>query len=1277
MRLLLATILAFSLLIINVITFETPLNKNYILTGPPQLSAVIDTAAQSILIYQEGKPQPIVTQIAKSDFRPFLHPIAAPDGKGVLTEYSPGHHKHQTGIYWGFTRVNGRDYFHHPEGEYWQRESYSVIQSEGEEVSWQTVYNMLGEKGDVIMTEIQTWTFSIKEGRYAMDLEWQGKAVTDITIGKYDYGGLFVRMPWKQGVAGEIINAARQKNLAAEGQPAMWIDAGMAIDGRDDYAHIAIFDHPENKRYPHTWRVDSQMGFGPAGALKNDWQITKGMTEVIKHRLLIYTGERNDLTLTNLWEEYTGNNSIYATAALWTAAQEEGKKAAFLTPEEAVAGMTLQEGYQANVWASEPMMTQPMAFCWDDRGRLWVAENRDYESRGRGFSNDGNSRILILEDTDGDGVADSRKVFMEGIAFPAAIAVGFDGLYLGAPPHLLFVPDKNKDDKADMNDIQVLLTGWGIRDRHETINSLHWGPDGWLYGLQGFATPSKIRKPLGNTKIYGHKDEFPEGLLEGEGVDINGGVWRYHPTKDRFEVVAHGFSNPWGIDYDAKGQLFITACVIPHLWHIVPGGYYHRQGGQHFNPHVYSDIRTIADHSHRSAHGGARIYQSDAFPEEQKGRIFMANIHEHAVLSDVLVHKGSGFQGKHGDDFMMANNAQWVGFSMEVGPDGSLYVLDWHDADICGQEVMNKETGRIFRISAKNSLAENWKGRYADLSKFSDKELVDLQLSTSDWHSRRARVILQHRASQGKLKKATIPQLKKIFTENTNDDYRLRAFWALHLVNGLTGEELVKALDHKDAYTRAWAIQFLCEDETPSSKIAQKFIVMAENDPSAVVRLYLASQLSRIDQATQWEIISKLSQHPEDIDDHNLPKMIWFGLEPLVQSNPEKALELALNSKIPLLSNYVARRCVDGQLFQPLLHALAKTSIRQENLMEGFRDGLEGQSDISLPASWEQLSSDLIKKGGSLARITQEISREMGDQKVIQDALNNINNTNASKADRQESIRVLATNQHPELLRQLPTLIKQPDLRKESIKAISHFQNEPLGKLILEQYANLKADEKEEAIITLSSRPVYGRILMGAIADKTIPKRDVPVYVARQLMRVVGTGFVEVWGPIEQQSTSLETEYTRYRKLLSPTALKKGDIAKGKEVFEQTCGSCHKMYGKGGEIGPELTGSNRSHLDYLLFNILDPSGDIQGDYKLVVLTSRDGRTYTGNIVSETDRQIRLKTVGEGIISLNKANIQSKEVTEVSIMPPGLLDNLSEQEIINMIAYLQKMEPDTK
>ena len=353
------------------------------------------------------------------------------------------------------------------------------------------MYDLLAEDGSTVLTETQTWSLMEVKGKYFLDLEWKGEAKTDITIGEYDYGGLFLRMPWREGIEGEVINAARQRNEKAEGQRAMWVDVGMQVEGRTDLAHIAMFDHMDNERFPQPWRVDGQLGIGPALTRLGDWKIAKGKTETLQHRMVVYSGVLNDVEMIKAWETYVGD-STYATASLWDIARDEGRAAKFLTPEEAVNSMTLTDGFKANVWAAEPMMTQPMAFCWDDRGRLWIAENKDYESRGEGFSNSGKSRILILEDTDHDGKADTRKVFLEGIAFPAAIAVGFDGLFLGAPPNLMFVPDRNKDDKADMSDIEIRLTGWGIRDRHETLNSLHWGPDGWLYGCQGFATPSKI-----------------------------------------------------------------------------------------------------------------------------------------------------------------------------------------------------------------------------------------------------------------------------------------------------------------------------------------------------------------------------------------------------------------------------------------------------------------------------------------------------------------------------------------------------------------------------------------------------------------------------------------------------------------------------------------------------------------------------------------------------------------------------------------------------------------
>ena len=1242
-----------------------------IIAGPVSLRVVHDENTGSLSVFRQGSDKAIVTQNAKPDFRPYIHPIIAPDGKGVLTEYSPDHHKHQTGLYWGFTRLNGRDYFHNPGSEYWRRVSAEVLQDTGKVVEWRTVYDLLDANGNAVLTETQNWSMRENDGQYFLDLEWRGEAKTDVTIGKYDYGGLFLRMPWREGIEGNVVNAARQRNEKAEGQPALWVDVGMKVEGRDDQAHIAIFDHPDNAGYPQPWRVDGQLGIGPARARTGDWSIPKGKMEIIRHQLVVYTGELDDVALTETWSKYSGHNSTYA---MWQVAQREGKEAKFLTPEEAVKSMTLIDGYKANVWASEPMMTQPMAFCWDDRGRMWIAENRDYESRGHGFSNAGDSRILILEDTDKDGVADKRKVFMEGLAFPAAIAVGFDGIYVGAPPNLLFIPDKNKDDVADEKDIKVLLTGWGILDRHETLNSLHWGPDGWLYGLQGYATPSKVRKPEGKGRLYKHKDPFPEDILEGEGVDINGGVWRYHPTKDIFEVVAHGFSNPWGIDYDAKGQFVMSACVIPHLWHVIPGGIYHRQGGQHFNPYVYSDIRTITDHTHRSAHGGARVYLSDAFPKAQHGRVFMANIHEHAVLSDVLERKGSGFVGHHGDDFLVANNAQWVGFSMEIGPEGGVYVLDWHDADICGKEVRNQETGRIFRIMPEKSLAENWEGRYGDLQQLSDQQLAALQTSKSDWHARRARVILQSRASKGKLSGAVYDELRKIFTSHANPDYRLRGMWALHVTNGFKPNELADALKSKDEYIRAWAIQLLCEDKSPSQQVLQELVGMAGKDPSPVVRVYLASAMQRVDEEAAWQIAGALAERGEDADDHNIPKMIWFGLEPLVPKDVERALAVAVKSDIPLITAYIARRSVDADAVDEVIATLEKRPANVVSLLEGMRDALEGRNDLTTPARWKAVYEHLQKSDAKVAGLAQDIAQLFGDTEAAKRSLATLKDKSKKGDERRKALTSLAVQQRPELVEVLPGLLDDPALRLDAIRAIAQYDNGDLGALLLKTYPKLQTEEKREAVLTLSSRPRYGRILTQAIKDKSIPKTDVPVHVARQLRRVVGSGFVETWGPIDELPAAENAAYNKYQRLLTSEAVASADPRKGKMLFEKTCGSCHTMFGQGGIIGPDLTGSNRANVNYILSNVLNPSEEIQDDYKLVVVTTRDGRTYSGNVIGENARQLTLRVVGQDAVIVNKSDIQSREVTDVSMMPPGLFDMLRDEEVLDLMAFLRSTEP---
>jgi putative membrane-bound dehydrogenase-like protein len=1140
---------------------------------------------------------------------------------------------------------------------------------EGNEVQWKTVYNMLDAEKNPILKETQIWTFTQKEDKYLLSLEWQGEALTDITVNEHDYGGLFLRMPWKKGIKGEVENAALQRNQKANKQRAMWVDVGMEIKGLDGWGHIAIFDHSENQGYPQPWRVDSKMGIGPALAKLGDWQIKKGDTKIFEYGIIAYSGNLDASKMNDVWSDYVRDKSINNPTSPRKNPKQEGREAKFLTPKEAVEAMTVKEGYKVNAFASEPMITQPIAFCWDDRGRMWIAENTDYETRKEGFSNSGDSRILILEDTDQDGVADTKKVFMEGIPFPSAIAVGHGGVFIGAPPNLLFVPDKNNDDKADEKDIKVLLTGWGIRDRHETINSFHWGPDGWLYGLEGFATTSKIRKPKeGEGRLYKHRDKFPDDLLEADGIDIDGGVWRYHPIKDRFEVVAHGFSNPWGIDYDSKGQLFITACVIPHMFHVIQGGIYHRQGGQHLNPYVYEDIKTIVDHRHRSAHGGARIYQSDAFPAKEQGLLFMANIHDHGILSDILTPSGSGFIASHGDDLMMANNAQFVGFSIEIGPAGDLYVLDWHDADICGHEVLNKETGRVFRIAPEKSLANNWKGRFEDLNKLTDIELVELQLSKSDWHVRRARTILQYRASQKPLEVSAVSRLNDLLANGKSEDIRLAALWTLWITNNIGADKLVNLLADKQQYVRAWATQFLVEDGQPSVKATQAMIALAKKEQSPVVRRYLAGALQRIDEGNRWDLASPLVQYKEDADDSNIPLMLWFGIEPLVAKQSEKALALAKKCEIPSLVQKIARRLVDGDKMKQLITALGEKSNIQMDLLNGMLSGMEGNSELKEPVNWKTTYKRL-QSDPHLSSKADEIAQSFGDAEVSKKLLAIINDPTANIEKRKNAIQSMASKQNLVLPKFLPKLLKDKVLRSEAIRAIAAYDIKSLGKTLLEDYDSFSAADKELAILTLSSRSSYANRVIWGLRNGKILKSDIPAHAVLQLRSVLGNGFVEIWGPIDDISQTLQVEYKKYSSLLTDGAIAKANTAKGKEIFQQTCAACHMMHGEGGRIGPDLTGSNRTNTTYLLSNILNPSGDVQDDYKLVLLTTQDGRTYSGNIIGETDRTLTLRVVGQEPIILNKSQILNKDVSEKSMMPEGLLNNLNDQEVLDLIAYL--------
>jgi putative membrane-bound dehydrogenase-like protein len=265
---------------------------------------------------------------------------------------------------------------------------------------------------------------------------------------------------------------------------------------------------------------------------------------------------------------------LHASPVLWHLRGNPAPPSAVAHPagQRVATGFRLVHGFQADLVAAEPDVRQPIAFAFDARGRMWIAEAHSYPNRQP--EGQGRDRVIILEDADGDGHFETRRVFLEGLNLVSGLEVGFGGVWIGAAPHLLFVPDRDGDDRPD-GPAEVMLDGWGWQDTHETLNSFTWGVDGWLYGCHGVFTFSAVGAP-GTPAAERHK--------------IRAGVWRYHPVRGKFEVFAHGGSNQWGLDFNAHGHLFMTHCRSFHggggTTHVIRNGHYWNQANNDYAPWI-------------------------------------------------------------------------------------------------------------------------------------------------------------------------------------------------------------------------------------------------------------------------------------------------------------------------------------------------------------------------------------------------------------------------------------------------------------------------------------------------------------------------------------------------------------------------------------------------------------------------------------------------------------------------------------------------------------------
>jgi putative membrane-bound dehydrogenase-like protein len=935
----------------------------------------------------------------------------------------------------------------------------------------------------------------------------------------------------------------------------------------------------------------------------------------------------------------------------------------------------------ATLFAGEPDIQQPIAFTIDTRGRLWVAESYSYPIWLG--APQGKDRVTILEDTDGDGRADRRKVFCEGGTSFTGIALGFGGVWLCATPNLLFIPDADGDDSPDGPPV-VKLDGWDVKAQHNMFNALTWAPDGWLWGCNGIMSNSRVGKP---------------GTPDQERAALNCGVWRYHPVREVFEVVAHGTTNPWGLDFDARGEAFITNCVIPHLFHVVPGARFQRMFGQDFNAFSYELIPTCADHVHWDtieqwsdirrrgvtpttdaaggghAHVGAMIYLGDNWPDSMRDSVFTCNIHGNRINRDRLERSRSGYVARHETDFLLANDRWFRGLELKHGPDGGVYLTDWSDTGECHDtdaDNAHRETGRIYKITFGRTRSTN-----RDLSLLSDLELVVLQAHKNEWHVRTARRLLQERALQGKDLTAARAKLQETLDQHAEPLSRLRALWALNAIGGVSEDQISLLLDDSHEDLRAWAVRLLIDNAAPSTKTLARLAELASADPSPKVRLSLAAALQRLPVETRWPLAEALVTRSQDSDDTPLVLMEWYGLEPLVTADAARAAALLERVTIPKLTRFLARRILAADAAQGLALLLPRTASASEaaqyDLLSGMREALRGHKHTDAPENWSDVFALLSTSADPAVREQAALLGALfDDPKAIESLRSTLESNPAQVERRRRALEALTERRVPGLAPVVLRLLDDAALRSPAIRALGTYDDPRIPQALLERYSTLSETDRDDAVATLATRPSSARALLEAVHIGTVPRRDISATVARQILafrdKDLEKRLESAWGTLRGTSADNVALMAKYKTALIPEPGRTPNAAQGRLVFNKTCLQCHRMFGVGGDVGPELTGSDRSSVDYILENVLDPSTAVGRDYQLATIATTDGRILNAIIRAQDEASITVQTANDRFI-LPRESVEEMTISNTSMMPEGLLDKLSIDEVRDLFAYL--------
>jgi putative heme-binding domain-containing protein len=965
----------------------------------------------------------------------------------------------------------------------------------------------------------------------------------------------------------------------------------------------------------------------------------------------------------------------------------QGPKA--LSPREAIKRFKVADGLEVQLVASEPLVRQPVSISFDDRGRLWVLQYLQYpvpeglkpvavdeylrtkydrrpDPPPKGPK--GRDRLTILEDTDGDGVMDHAKDFIGGLNLASGFAVGYGGVFIAQPPYLLFYRDANGDDVPD-GDPEVLLTGFGMEDAHAFANSLTWGPDGWLYGAQGSTVTANIRS-----------------------IEFQQGIWRYHPKTKKFELFAEGGGNTWGIDFDRFGNLLAGGNTLEPLCHHVQGAYYVKGFGKHgplHNPYSFGYFPPV---EHKGPFGGGLtggnvIYQGAAFPERFNNACIAPNIRQNAVRWYSFETKGSTFATLHGGDFLVSNDPWFRPVDMTVGPDGALYVADWYDVHLSHASPVNRsqwympsrDDGRIWRVGTKGTKPVFKVHR--PIEKLSTSELLAFLDTPNAFQRRELWSILGEREDH-----SLVPALLRRFESAEDEVKALEALWALHLSGGFDEAFAERALAHPGQSIRAWTVRLLADKCEVSDKLARALVQLAKSDPSCVVRSQLACSAKRLPGKHGLPVVAELIRRDEDANDPQIPLLIWWAIEARAVSDRAAVLALLDSSdtwRRPIVRDVLVERMArrylaagenGGYSACAWLLDHAPTPADTERIVAGMETQLAGRRLDRVPTALSTSLRNLTHKDApSSAALC--LALRLGGADISPKLIAIAKNRSAPEADRLKAIRALAEAAPSSCADELLPLVEPREadaIADAALTALGRFNAESLGSRLLERWPSLSPKRRDRVVDALVSRRSWTNQLLAAVAAGRVDLKIFSIDQVRHMLLhddpAIARAVTARWGSI--RTTTPFEKQGRINAISILLTKGAGHPNDGHALFTKHCGICHRLFGEGNQIGPDLTAADRKNLRVLLPNVVDPSAVIRPEYRTYNVVLHDGRILNGLLADSNVETITVLDAKNQRTVVKRGDVEELRPSELSLMPENVLAPLNNQEIRDLFAYLR-------